>query len=100
MGGVYEVLSPWAEVDPIPLRGINPRLEDLRGKRIGLFNNDKLASKPILDVVERELGSRFEGATFERFSRGVSNEVAATPDRSRYEEWVRPLDAVVLAVGD
>jgi len=26
--------------------------------------------------------------------------VAETPDRSRYEEWVKEVDAVVLAVGD
>ena len=35
--GQYEVLSPWAEVDPIPLRGISPRIKTLAGKKIGLF---------------------------------------------------------------
>lgn len=100
MGGDYEVLSPWAEVDPIPLEGISPRLADLKGKRIGLVNNDKLASKPILSVVEAELGARLEGASFERFGRQISGEIADTPDRDRYEEWTKGVDAVVLAVGD
>ena len=34
----YEVLSPWADVDPIPVRGISPRLDSVEGKKIGLFS--------------------------------------------------------------
>jgi hypothetical protein len=100
MGGTYEVLSPWAEVDPVPLEGINPRLPDLRGRRIGLFHNGKVAAAPILDVVDAELRRRFEGLTTTRFGRRENLEVAETADRHRYEEWVREVDAVVLAVGD
>jgi len=37
----FEVLSPWADVDPIPLRGISPRLSSLAGKKIGIFVNPK-----------------------------------------------------------
>ena len=37
MNGQYEVLNPWAEVDPIPLKGIAPRVADLTGKTMGLF---------------------------------------------------------------
>jgi hypothetical protein len=41
----YEALSPWAEVDPIPPRGISPRVDTLAGKKIGfmslLKNNDE-----------------------------------------------------------
>lgn len=100
MGEPYECLSPWAEVDPVPLEGITPRVSDLRGKRIGLVNNDKLASKPILDAVEAALGDRFQGVTFARFGRNVSAEIAETPDRDRYQEWLNDVDTVVLAVGD
>jgi len=100
MGGTYEVLSPWAEVDPVPLEGINARLPDLHGRRIGLFHNGKVAAAPILDAVESELRARFEGLSFARFGRTASLEVAETPDRGRYEEWAREVDAVVLAVGD
>ncbi|HKF76140.1 MAG TPA: hypothetical protein VKF59_08350 [Candidatus Dormibacteraeota bacterium] len=100
MGGSYEVLSPWAEVDPVPLEGISPRLPDLRGRRIGLFHNGKVAAAPILDAVQAELSGRFDGLTFARFGRSANLEVAETPDRSRYEEWVKEVDAVVLAVGD
>jgi hypothetical protein len=100
MGGTYEALSPWAEVDPVPLEGINPRLTDLRGRRIGLFHNGKVAAAPILDAVDAELRGRFEGLTTARFGRRENLEVAETASRSSYEEWVREVDAVVLAVGD
>ena len=100
MGGTYEVLNPWAEVDPVPLEGINQRLPDLRGRRIGLFHNGKVAAAPMLDAVETELRGRFEGITFARFGRRENLEVAETPARERYEEWLREVDAVVLAVGD
>jgi hypothetical protein len=39
LGNEYEVLGPWAEADPIPSRGINPRITDLAGKKIGLYRN-------------------------------------------------------------
>lgn len=100
MGGSYEVLSPWAEVDPVPFEGISPRLADLGGRRIGLFHNGKVAAAPILDAVEAELRDRFEGISFARFGRSANLEVAETPDRARYEDWVEEVDAVVLAVGD
>lgn len=100
MGGNYEVLSPWAEVDPVSLEGINPRLPDLRGKRIGLFHNGKVAAAPIQDAVEAELRARFDGITIARFGRTANLEVAETSDRARYEEWVKDVDAVVHAVGD
>ena len=100
MGEQYRILSPWAEVDPVPLQGITPRLPELRGRRIGLFHNGKVAAAPILDAVESELRSRVDGVDFARFGRRENLEVAETPARERYEEWVREVDAVVLAVGD
>ena len=45
----YEVLSPWAVVDPVPLRGLASRLDSLDGKTIGLFKNFKRAAGPILE---------------------------------------------------
>ena len=59
----YEVLSPWADVDPVPLRGINPRPRDLAGKKIGLFLNQKRAAHLSLSAFEKELLERFPSAT-------------------------------------
>jgi len=49
----FEVLSPWADVDPIPLRGISPRIDNLAGKKIGLFVNPKRAAMPIAQSIDR-----------------------------------------------
>ena len=36
MGDDYSVLSPWADADPIPLKGLGARINGLTGKKIGL----------------------------------------------------------------
>ncbi|MBI4295715.1 MAG: hypothetical protein HY667_01215 [Chloroflexi bacterium] len=102
MTNQYDVLSPWAEVDAIPLKGISPRLPDLAGKKIGLFCNSKRASKPILTVVEGKLRERFP--TIET-SYYVAHEAFTTPqmegrDRDRFVKWIKGVDAVIGAIGD
>ena len=101
MNATFEVLSPWAEVDPKPLQGISPRLSDLRGKRIGLYQNFKAAAGPIQDAVERGLRERFgDEVAITRFAHDVNEEVARTEARPRFETWAREVDAVIVAVGD
>ena len=56
---LYEVMSPWAEADPIPLKGITPRVKGLSGKKIGLFRNSKRVARPTLAVVEARLKEKF-----------------------------------------
>ncbi|MBI4296810.1 MAG: hypothetical protein HY667_06810 [Chloroflexi bacterium] len=99
--GQYEVLSPWAEADPIPIRGITPRPVDLAGKKIGLLANNKRAAPPILDVVERELKKRFPTVEFSRY-RGKTFSVSHFEQErvAEFEEWIKGVDAVVAAVGD
>jgi hypothetical protein len=96
----YEVLSPWAEADPKPLRGISPRLKDLTGKRIGLFVNRKRASQGIMNTVEAKLKERYPTATFSYFSYGPRGEAAYTEVKAEFKKWVSESDAVVLGVGD
>ena len=100
MSEQYEVLNPWAEVDPAPLRGISPRVSDLRGKKIGLLFNGKRASQPMLTVVERELKARFPTAEFSYFGPTGNQEVTGGPQQAKFEEWVKGVDTVVSAVGD
>lgn len=95
------MLSPWAEVDAKALEGISPRLDDLRGKRIGLYQNFKSAAKPIQDAIERELRAHYGSeVAISRFAHGVNDEVARTDARGDFEKWVAEVDAVILAVGD
>ena len=97
----YEVLSPWAEADPIPLKGLIPRLNDLKGKKIGLLRNGKRSAEPILTVVEKLLRSKFPTAEFNWF-RGKTFSVSELEKdrRQEFEDWIKSVDAVVAAVGD
>jgi hypothetical protein len=100
VNGQYEVLNPWAEVDPVVPEGLSPRLSNLSGKRIGLFYTSKITSPVIHDIVERKLNERFEGINFSRFCRLPNCEVADTEDKQEYERWISEQDAVIYAVGD
>jgi hypothetical protein len=98
----YAVLSPWAEADPVPSRGITPRLSRLASKNIGLMANAKRASRPILSAVERKLKEKIPSAGiswyFTQFAVGPAE--ADTDNKTRYEDWLKGVDAVVAAVGD
>jgi hypothetical protein len=95
----YEVLYPWADADPIPLKGLTaPRVTDLAGKKIGLFVNDKRAALPIRTVFERKLKEKFP--TIETSWYNAQGPVLTGKVVPGYEEWLKTVDAVVLMVGD
>jgi len=101
VGDLYEVLSPWAETDPVPLRGISERLQDLSGKVIGLHADNKPAAVPILKVVEKRLRELYPTATFTWSYARLINEVEDNAEaQAAYLEWAKGVDAVVGAVGD
>jgi hypothetical protein len=97
----YEVLSPWAEVDSIPLRGISPRLETLAGKKIGLFANFKRAARPMAAAVEKRLKEKFPDCETSLFdSREPNVTETETKNREKFAAWAKEMDAVVAMVGD
>ena len=101
MNSQYEVLSPWAEADPIPLRGISPRLTDLTGKTAGLFRNSKRAAKPTLTLVEEKLKARYPTLEFSPYAFMPNAGVTETEEwTARFEEWLKEVDAVILSYGD
>jgi hypothetical protein len=100
MKSQYEVLNPWADADPIPLRGISARPADLAGKTIGLFAGYKLASRPVLDEVEKRLKERFSTAKFSLFQYNEQVDVGDPKKQAEFEKWLNGADAVVCAVGD
>jgi hypothetical protein len=99
---MYEVLGPWADADPVPLRGLTAaRIETLDGKRIGLFQGIKRASGPILTVVEKKLKERYPKAEFSWYrAQSLSVSEQEPQNRGKFEEWIRGVDAVILAVAD
>ncbi len=101
--GQYEVLSPWAEADPIPPRGLTAaRLTDLADKKIGLLCNTKRSAHLISAAVERNLKERFPTSEISRYStlRSVGPPEIETEGQTRFEEWIKGVDAVVAAIGD
>ena len=100
-GGQYEVLSPWAEADPVPLRGLSPRVIDLLGKKIGLFRNFKRAAKPMLTVVEGKLKERYPTSEFSWFDSTAVNVLETeTENQEQFREWVDGIDTAVTSFGD
>ena len=97
----YEVLSPWAEADSIPLKGIAPRVTDLSGRKIGLLCNNKRAAPLILNAAERILKERFPTSETSWFRARSFSVSSLEPDNvAKFEEWINGVDAVVAAVGD
>ena len=103
MSAIYDALSPWAETDRLPLNGINPRLPDLRGKRVGLYANYKRAAGSIQDAVEAEMRARYgDDITISRFAQNGTHDIGSSEDEGpRFAEWLEnEVDTVIVAVGD
>ena len=97
----YEVFSPWAEADPMPFRGISPRLDRLAGKKIGLLMNGKRAAAPTMQVIKRRLKEKFPTVEFMEFANLKPNEVITEHGaKDEFEDWVKGVDAVITAFGD
>ena len=97
----YEVMSPWAEVDPIPVRGLAPRVDTLAGKKVGLFANFKRAARPMAAVVERKLKEKFPTIQTSLFDSRLPNVTETeTANKEKFTAWAKEMDAVVAMVGD
>jgi hypothetical protein len=97
----YEVLSPWAEMDSIPPRGISPRLESLAGKKIGLFLNTKRAAKPMAAAIAKRLKEKFPTSETSPFASPLSTVILKdSKDGDKFAAWVKSVNAVILLVGD
>ena len=97
----YEVLSPWADTEQIPLKGLSPRVTDLEGKKIGLFYNIKRAAQPIMTVVENNLKAMFPTTEISWYPSKLTDVLEVNgPQKDDFEQWLNGVDAVVAAVGD
>ncbi len=97
----YAVMSPWAEVDVMPLKGISPRITTLAGKKIGIFVNYKRAAKPISLALEKKLKSTFPTSEISFFQSPEWNvSEIETKDKDKFTGWAKGVDTVILLVGD
>ncbi len=101
LSGQFQVHNPWGEADPVELRGLAPRLDSLSGKTIGLFAaHAKIASRPVMEVVEKRLAERDPTIKFSWFLFDQNLSVADTDDAARLAEWAKGIDGAVAEVGD
>ena len=99
--GLYEVLSPWAEAEPVPYRTISSRISDLANKKIGIFCNTKRVAEPTLKIIEDRLKKKFHTAAFSWFFNTAPNEaIAAQPRKDEFDNWLNGVDTVIAAYGD
>ncbi len=97
----FEVLSPWADADPIPLRGISPRILTLAGKKIGLFVNPKRAAMPIAESIDKKLKTMYPDVqTIVYRSYGANVNEIETENKEKFTAWAKGLDAAIAVVGD
>jgi len=97
----FVVLSPWADVDPIPVRGITPRIDSLAGKKIGLFVNPKRAAMPIAESIDRRLKAMYPDVQTTIFhSVGANVNEIETKNKEKFTAWAKGLDAAIAVVGD
>ena len=98
----YEVLSPWADVDPVIPQGLQPRLDDLNGKTIGLYYHFKDGCRAVLEEIEAKLKPIYPDAKFTYYQYPV--DLAEIIDDETYlpgfKEWLDGVDAVITSMGD
>jgi hypothetical protein len=100
-GNLFAVLSPWAEADPVPLKGLAPRLTSLSGKKIGLLRNNKRAGEPILQAAARKLRERFPDIEISWFRGNTFSVSELEKNRlAELEDWIKSVDAVIAAAAD
>jgi hypothetical protein len=98
----YEVLSPLGEIDPVPLRGLNPRVKSLEGVTIGMFAGFKEHWPLILKEVELQLKQRFTTAKFSHYQY-IKDATEIEKDeefRGSLDKWLGGVDTVISANGD
>lgn len=98
--GTYEVLNPWADADPVPLKKPAERISNLEGKTIGLFRNSKRAASYSLQLVENNLKEKYPNLKFSEFALMPNAGILETEDLDRFEEWIKGVNGVVFAYGD
>lgn len=101
---VYEVLNPWAEIDPLPLKPISKRLDNLNNKTLGFFDNGKPVAVAMLIEIKHLLLEKYPDIEInwyqheQRFSYNILQ--TESQNKTNFLKWLSQVDAVVTAVGD
>ena len=93
-GVVLEVLNPRGVIDPPPNMPLSPRVSDLDGKTIGLYDNGKEGFTAFLDVIEELINKYYPTTTVKRYvgAFDIGDQMAA--------QIAKEVDTVIYGVGD
>ena len=95
-----EILLPHGEVPPTQ-KSLAPRLESLRGCRVGFLDNELWRSMRILsDELGRLLVERHAVESVDVLGSGPAHGSHPDDYRERLEGWSRGVDAVVSGLGN
>jgi hypothetical protein len=93
----FTALNPIGELESEPeYQGINPRLDTLDGKTIGLFDNAKRTCPFVLGKVEKLLQERYPTIKIKWFRKKIYKEVLWDEEK----EWAKGVDGVIGSAGD
>lgn len=94
--------SPWATVDGSDPVVLNPRLDTLDGKTIGLYAHFKGHSPVMLQILSELLAERYPNTRFKAIQlRRDTMEAFKLPDfDAELKEWLADVDGVITAYGD
>jgi len=89
-----EVLNPRGEIEPPKATGISPRISELQGKTIGLYDIGKDGFKNFLDITEALLKEKYPAVAVKRYNGAfdLGEQLAL--------KIAKEVDAVIYGVGD
>ncbi len=92
------VMNPRGVIEPPPVVGIQPRVDTLDGKVIGMIDNTKYGARNFLNAVQSLLSERYPSATFVAPPMTAGKPLFDKVDW--YPEVVKEFDTFILAMGD
>ncbi|MCF0230157.1 MAG: hypothetical protein HUJ76_10775 [Parasporobacterium sp.] len=97
-----KIYSPWAQVDCSEPVVLNPRLDTLSGKTIGLYAHFKGHSPVMLQILSELLAERFPDTKFKAIQlKRDTKEAFNIPEfDAELKEWLKDVDGVITAYGD
>jgi hypothetical protein len=99
----YQVLSPWAQVDKAPsVVRLQPRVDELNGKTIGMYAHFKAQAPLVLEEVERQIKERFPSARFSyyQYQKDTAEIIRDAENRPSFEKWLSGVDTIICGYGD
>jgi len=98
--GILDPTVP-SDYESAEIHALAPRVDGLEGKRIGLYDNGKMAAEPVLRVLRGKLEERYPDATISTHAKEAKHVVQDPEELAAVSEWAAAeLDVCIGAIGD